>query len=330
MIFFTKTSLHALCWAFLGLLGLSQLSACGRATEVKAINGFQIDQQNDPPTSRHNYRIFSPKLPSKLDFAGEDLPLQMFYVVESLQRELLVNAYWHSSTLMTLQRTGRWFPVIEPILKENGIPDDFKYLCAIESNLTNTRSPAGAAGFWQFMEGTAKEYQLEVNADVDERYHLEKSTKAACQYLRKAFERYQSWALVAAAYNAGTKRIDGFLSEQKAGSYFDLLMAEETERYLYRIMAMKIIAQDPGAFGYEIRENDYYQPLQFEEVSVNQPIIDLAAFAASKGFSYKLLKIFNPWLRSNKLQAGLGKSYILKLPISPYNLTHKSYGESAQ
>ncbi len=172
-------------------------------------------------------------LPDELYFADLRIPIELFYTSESLERELIVNTYWHSSTLLLLKRANRWFPVIEPILAAHQIPDDFKYLAMIESSLTNARSPAGAVGFWQFLEGTAKDYGLEINKDVDERYHLEIATAAACRYLLKSYERYNDWALVAAAYNAGNRRINSFMEDQMADSYFDLLMAEETERYLF-------------------------------------------------------------------------------------------------
>lgn len=265
-------------------------------------------------------------LPVKLDFAGEDIPLQLYYVSESLERELLVNAYWHSSTLLLLKRANRWLPVIEPILKKNGIPDDFKYLAMIESNLTNSRSPAGAAGFWQFLEGTAKEYQLEVTDQVDERFHLEKATEAACRYFRRAYGKYNSWALVAAAYNAGTRRIDDFLSRQQTDSYFDLLMAEETERYLYRILAMKLIHQNPRAYGFFPDRERMYEPLAFREVQVNETIPSLVDFARTQGVSYKLLRMFNPWLRSHELTVKTGKTYSLKIPEGRFARTHRPIG----
>ncbi len=310
---------------FLLLYIAISFAGCDYKAHLSAQSNEDENESKETIMSRHDYRIIAPSINESLYFAGEKIPTEIFYVFESIERELLVNVYWHSSTLLILKRSERWFPVIEPILKENGIPDDFKFLSMIESNLTNTRSPAGASGFWQFMEGTAKEYQMEVNADVDERYHIEKSTHAACRYLNKAYEKYKSWALVAAAYNAGTKRIDGFLAEQKASSYFDLLMAEETERYLYRIMAMKIIYANPAEFGFYPMDEKSYLPYQFKTVKVQQTITDLAAFAKNYKISYKLLKIFNPWLRSNKLVVSPGSSYEIKIPLEPFNRTHEVY-----
>ncbi len=268
--------------------------------------------------------IVSISLPNRLDFAGEEIPLNLYYVSEALERELLVNTYWHSSTLLLLKRANRWLPVIEPILKKNGIPDDFKYLAMIESNLTNSRSPAGAAGFWQFLEGTAKEYQLEVSDQVDERYHLEKATDAACRYFRRAFSKYNSWALVAAAYNAGTRRIDDFLSRQQTDSYFDLLMAEETERYLFRILSMKMIHSNPRAFGFYPDIERLYEPLAYKEVLVTESIPNLVEFAKNQGVSYKLLRMFNPWLRSHELTVKPGKTYTIKIPEGRFALTHRA------
>lgn len=305
------------------LMVVLAISSCSGPSGVNA-------QENDNGStgaimSRHDYRIHTSPLPDKISFAGEFVPLNVFYVKESLERELLVNTYWHSSTLLSLKRARRWFPVIEPILKQNRIPDDFKYLCMIESNLTNVKSPAGASGFWQFMEGTAKEYKLELNADVDERYHVEKSTEAACTYLNKAYEKFGNWSLVAAAYNAGSKRIETFVQEQQAASYFDLLMAEETERYLYRILALKMIDANPSVYGFYPNDDNLYLPLIYTTITVNETITDLAGFARKHGLSYKLLKVFNPWLRSNKLPVAAGKSYQIKIPGEPFNRTHLIY-----
>jgi membrane-bound lytic murein transglycosylase D len=273
--------------------------------------------------NEQNYRIISFDLPMELHFADVRIPLELFYTRESLERELLVNTYWHSSTLLLLKRANRWFPVIEPILAAHHVPDDFKFLAMIESNLTNARSPAGAVGFWQFLEGTAKDYKLEISRDVDERYHVELATAAACRYLLNAYNRFGDWALVAAAYNAGNRRISDFLNEQMANSYFDLLMAEETERYLFRILAMKIIFQNPEKFGFYPEIEKLYPPLAYEGVVIDQSIDNLAVFSKQQGISYKLLKHYNPWLRTNKLAVSRGKTYLVKLPVEPFNLTHE-------
>lgn len=306
-----KKAAPRLCILLLPALALLG-SSCAR-------NGnAQLPAERNP-----TQEIVSINLPSRLDFAGEEVPLNLYYVSEALERELLVNAYWHSSTLLLLKRANRWLPIIEPILKKNGLPDDFKYLAMIESNLTNSRSPAGAAGFWQFLEGTAKEFQLEVSEQVDERYHLEKATEAACRYFRRAYSKYNSWALVAAAYNAGTRRIDDFLSRQQTDSYFDLLMAEETERYLFRILAMKMIHSNPRAFGFYPEIERLYEPLAFKEVQVSESISNLVDFARNQGVSYKLLRMFNPWLRTHELTVKPGKTYTIKIPEGRFALTHR-------
>ncbi|MDP3462302.1 MAG: lytic transglycosylase domain-containing protein [Bacteroidales bacterium] len=296
--------------------------------EGATINMSSLNIQLDEKTKPSNTMVKSIDLPDTLSFAGHEVPLELFYVRESLERELIVNTYWHSSTLLLLKRANRWFPVIEPILAQHNIPNDFKYLCMIESNLTNARSPAGAVGFWQFLEGTAKDYGLEVNKDVDERYHVEKSTLAACFYLNKSYARFNNWALVAASYNAGQKRINGFLENQLANSYFDLHMAEETDRYLHRMLAMKLIYSDPEKYGFFPDIEKLYAPLEFSTVVVNDDIKNLAEFAAENRISYKLLKYFNPWLRSNKLPVRRGDAYTIKVPTGRFAKTHAIYKQS--
>ncbi|PKP53031.1 MAG: murein transglycosylase [Bacteroidetes bacterium HGW-Bacteroidetes-1] len=298
--------------SFLGLL----FFVIGERTHVVAQSDENII------VGSQNYRIVSFNIPDELVFAGEKVPVELFYVTENLERELIVNTYWHSSTLLLLKRASRWFPVIEPILKANGIPEDFKYLSMIESNLTNSKSSAGAVGFWQFLETTGKEFGLEINTDVDERYHVEKSTEAACRYFLKAFDKYKNWALVAAAYNAGSRRIDGFMNDQMADSYFDMLMAEETERYLFRMIAMKMIITDPNKYGFYPEFEKLYQPLSSSDFIADTSINNLAEFSKEKGITYKLLKMYNPWLRSNQLIVAAGKRYIIKLPEGSFKMTH--------
>lgn len=255
-------------------------------------------------------------------FAGEKVPLEMFNIRERYERELLSNTYFHSNTMVLLKRSKRWFPVIEPILKKHGVPDDFKYLCVIESYLTNAVSPAGAVGFWQFMKGTAEEYGLEINKDVDMRYNVELETEAACRYFLKAYERFGSWTLVAAAYNAGSSRVSKFMREQGATSYYDLLMAEETERYVFRILAIKTIFENPEKYGIYVSEKLSYEPYRYEIVKVNSSVKSWAEFAKDHDITYKLLKVFNPWLRSNSLTIKKGEVYEVKIPKKPFNLTH--------
>ena len=226
------------------------------------------------------------------------------------------NTYYHSNTILYFKRANRFFPVIEPILEKNGIPNDFKYLALIESGLENVVSPAGAAGYWQFMEKTGREYGLEINEQVDERYHIEKSTEAACKYLLDAYKKYNDWALVAASYNTGMNRIDKELERQKTDNYYDLLLSQETARYMFRILAVKQIFAQPENYGFHIRKKDLYPPLEFTEVSVDTTINDLVLFSKEHEISYKILKHFNPWLRQVYLKNGTGKTYALKLPLS--------------
>ena len=246
----------------------------------------------------------------------------MFNIRERYERELLSNTYFHSNTMVLLKRSKRWFPVIEPILKEYGVPDDFKYLCVIESYLSNVVSPAGAAGFWQFMKGTAQEYDLEISKEVDMRYNVELETEAACKYFLKAYERFGSWTLVAAAYNAGSTRVAKFMKEQGATSYYDLLMAEETERYVFRILAIKTIFENPEKYGIYVSNELSYQPYKYYTVKVDKDVKNWAEFAKEHDITYKLLKVFNPWLRSNSLKVKNGKVYEIKIPKKPFNITH--------
>lgn len=264
---------------------------------------------------RENYRIFAPPLPEKIEFAGEVAPIDQIHIYEKLDREILVNTYWHSSTLLMFKRGLRYFPVIEKILKDEGIPDDFKYLSLIESNFTNAVSPRGATGFWQFLEGTGKDYGLEVNDFVDERYHVQKSTVAACAYIRDAYEKFGNWTLVAASFNAGMKRISESLEKQETKDYYQLFLNEETSRYIFRILAIKAIFENPSGFGFYLREKDLYPPIPTRYIEVNSSIDNLVDYAISEGSNYMILKTLNPWLRSDKLPVSEGKSYIIELPV---------------
>lgn len=260
------------------------------------------------------YRIYSLPMPESLDFAGEKVPLDQWDVREKFDRELLVNTYWHSNTLLAIKRAQRWFPVIEPILKQNNVPDDFKYLALIESGLTQTVSPSGATGFWQFLDGTGKEYGLEVNDEVDERYHVEKSTQAACDYFKKSYQQFGSWSMVAASYNMGTGGLGKQTDRQRQTNYWDLLLNEETSRYVFRILAMKEIVNNADKYGFVIRPADLYEPLTYTTVAIDSTVNDFAIFAEQMGISYKTLKLYNPWLRQNYLRNKERKEYVLKLP----------------
>jgi hypothetical protein len=261
-----------------------------------------------------NYKVFTLPTPESLTFGGADVPLESFGVREKLDRELLVNTYWHSNTLLMFKRSNRWFPVIEPILERNGIPDDFKYLAVIESGLTNAVSPAGATGFWQFLKSTGESYGLQINEEVDERYHVEKSTEAACKYLNDAYAKFGDWALVAASYNMGMGGVSKQLNRQKVNSYWDLLLNEETSRYVYRILAIKEILNNGTAYGFVVRPGDLYDPYETREVTLEGGVDDLADFALQEGANYNILKTLNPWLRQSYLKNPSKKIYTLELP----------------
>ncbi len=270
----------------------------------------QVIRMNVPITFK------SVEIPESVEFAGEPVPMGRFDVRESLDRELLVNSYFHSQTLRLLKLAPRYFSVIEPILAENGVPADFKYLAVAESGL-NPRavSPARAVGLWQFLSTTAQEYGLEVNSEVDERYHIEKSTYAACDYLLKAYRKYGSWAMVAAAYNGGMAGVDRQMKRQKNEAYYDLLFGEETSRYVFRLIALKLILENPENYNFLVTEEEKYPIIQTYNVEVTGQVADLATFAMDHNTNYKLLKDFNPWLRENNLTNAGKKKYTIKIPV---------------
>jgi len=275
------------------------------------------DEPVDPSYQKYfneNYKIFSLNTPKELKFADEEVPLHILDVSEKLDRELLVNTYWQSQSLLFHKRANRWFPVIEPILKENGVPNDFKYLAVIESGLTNVVSPAGATGYWQFLKHTGREYGLEINDEVDERYHVEKSTEAACRYLKDAYELYGSWTLAAASYNMGMTGLNRQMERQQVYNYYDLLLNEETGRYLFRILALKEILSKPSAYGFHFRPKDLYQPYDVRELTVDTAVENFANFAEQQDINYKILKILNPWLRESFMTNPNQKAYRVKVP----------------
>ncbi|HFX17969.1 MAG TPA: lytic transglycosylase domain-containing protein [Flavobacteriales bacterium] len=261
----------------------------------------------------NNYKVYALPIPDNLTLVDEPVPVHQKDVKERIDRELLVNTYWQSNGLLLLKRKNKFFPVIEPILKKEGVPDDFKYLAVAESGLQNVTSPAGAKGFWQIMKKTAKEYGLEVNDEVDERYNLEKATKVACQYLKNGKEKFGSWTLAAASYNAGMTKISSELERQKASNYYDLLLTSETARYVPRIIALKHILEHPKDFGFVYSQDDLYTPYKYKEVSVDSAISSLPDFAKEMDMSYKELKLLNPWLRSDKLTNKHQKTYYIKV-----------------
>lgn len=260
--------------------------------------------------------VHIPRLPEKLDFAGESVPLDNYDTRESLMRELLSNTYLHSRTMLTLLATQRYFAIIEPILKKNGVPEDFKYLCMAESGLDpNVSSPAGAAGLWQLMPPFARSAGLFIGEGVDERFDLEKSTEAACKYILDAKARFGNWTLAAASYNVGVAGTSKRLEKQGVDSYYDLYLPAETMRYVFRILAFKVITPDPMAYGYQIRPEDYYRPLpDYTEVTVSGPNIDWAAKAREEGTNYKMLRELNHWIRDYDTGNKSGRSFVLKIP----------------
>jgi len=256
------------------------------------------------------------KLPQSVTFAGERMPLELYDVRESLDRELQSNAFFHSQTIRYIKLAPRYFPIIEPILKREGIPDDFKYLAVAESGL-NPRavSPANAVGFWQILEGTAKDYGLEINSEIDERYHIEKSTMVFCKYLKDSYRRFGTWTMAAAAYNGGNARVERQIERQKLSNFYDLLFAEETRRYIFRITALKMILEEPEKYNFEVMNDEKYPFIKTRDVEISGAVTDLGTYAINQGINYKYLKDFNPWLRDDKLTNAKGKKYTVKIPI---------------
>lgn len=266
-----------------------------------------------------NYKIYSLNLPTKLDFAGEMVPLNQFDVRESLDRELLLNTYWQSQSILLHKRAYRWFQKISPVLKKNGIPDDFKYVALIESGFTNAVSPSGASGFWQFLDKTANNYGLIVNENIDERYHLQKATEAACKYFKEAHAKFGNWTLVAASYNMGITGLGKQIETQKMNNYYDLLLNQETARYIYRILALKEILESPQKYGFVLRKKDLYPQIPIEQLTIDSSITNIADFSQKIGLNYKLIKLLNPWLRQNYLDNKDKKQYVIDIPTKDFD-----------
>lgn len=260
------------------------------------------------------YGVSPFKLPELVTFAGERMPLENFDTRESLEREILTSAYRHSSTILIIKKANRFNPLIEKILAKNNIPDDFKYLVAAESEYNNVISPAGATGFWQIMSQTGKEQGLEINTIVDERYNIEKSTQFACDYFKKSYEKFGNWTLVAASYNGGRAGLDLQIEIQDQHNYYDLLLNDETARYIFRVVAYKIIISEPAAYGFNLRKDDLYPEIQYYEVKVDTAVSDFSRFAERFNTNYKLLKYLNPWLRKPYLTPRPRKEYTIKIP----------------
>lgn len=293
-ILYSITLCGAIC-----LCGLIDVAAAQPAIESGA---FDIE-----------YRL--PDVPQQMTFAGEKIDLTRYDMYERFEREMTTACYMHGTTMLMIKRANRYMPIIMPILEREKIPADFIYLAAIESSFNPLAvSPAKAAGIWQFMPATAREYGLEVNSDIDERFNIEKATVAACKYLRNAYNRYGSWVDAAAAYNAGLQRISGEREKQGVESALDMYLVEETSRYIFRILAMKEMFTNPAKYGFRIKENQLYQPIEVHKIAVDTTINDLASWAKRQGATYKELKDFNPWLRTRKMPDKSRKKYIITLP----------------
>ena len=274
----------------------------------------QCTMVNSKLTNQTNTQII-PVWPQSISFAGEVAPLDKHYVLERLDRELLVNNFWHSNSILVLKRAAKYFPIIEPILQENGIPDDFKYLAVIESGLTQVTSPVGAEGFWQFMPQTARDFGLEVNGDIDERLNLIKATESAAAYLTVAYAEFGNWTLAAAAYNAGVQRIKTSLGKQQTNSYYDLFLNEETSRYMYRMLATKLIFESPESYGFVIPKAQTYPFPKNKLVKVSISPIDWVAFAQSQNMSYADLREMNPWIKGYQLSNRNNKVYEVRVLV---------------
>jgi membrane-bound lytic murein transglycosylase D len=297
---------------------MKRIEKMGLILALVLVSGLLIFATTYGAKNKVDKTAVSSYFPVNVDFAGEKAPLKISDVSERLDRELIVNINWHSSTILVLKRANRVFSIIEPILKKNGVPDDFKYLAVIESGLVNAASSAGARGVWQFMPETARERGLEVNDIVDERYDLEKSTQAACSYFLSAKAKFGSWTLAAASYNRGMAGVHRQMEFQKESNYYDLLLTEETSRYVFRVLALKEIMENPGKFGFSLADEELYGSLAVKKIEVDSSVSDLADFAKEQGINYKILKIHNPWLRDKKLDNSSGKKYFIEIPLSGY------------
>jgi membrane-bound lytic murein transglycosylase D len=315
---------------------MNLLSKIGLAAIVVVVFGLFVQAMQSPNAQKKTItnpvvntsqnpkilRVEALSIPSYMTFSGEEVPLQDTDVRERLDREIHVNTYWHSNMLLMIKKANRFFSEIEPLLEKYNLPDDFKYLAVAESGLENVQSHAGASGFWQFMKGTGKEYGLEINDYVDERYNLELATKVAAEYLINSKERFGSWTNAAAAYNLGNAGIQKQMTRQDATDYYSLLLNSETGRYVFRILAFKEILSNPEKYGFYLNEKDLYQPIPTKTIIVSTPIEDFAKFAKEQGINYKILKIHNPWLRDTYLKNASGKAYKIKIPIAGYYITY--------
>lgn len=314
---YTAVTVSLLLFLFAGITLATSIEKDAPSKEAnEAATSESSAKKSAPQEANGSDQYVNPRaIPTYMELGGEAVPLHDQDVRERLDRELMVNTYWHSKTLHMIKLSRKYFPVIEPILQEYGVPDDFKYLAMAESGLLNVSSPAGAKGPWQFMKAAAKQYKLEVATEVDERYHLEKSTVAACKYLNDAKRNLGSWSLAAAAYNAGNAAIKNQLNKQGVDNYYDLYLTTETSRYVFRILAIKQIHNNLADYGFQLDQDDMYWPMETKEVTVSS-IPSIPAFARQHGTTYKQVKLLNPWLRTTALSARKsGKKYVVKLPL---------------
>ncbi|MEZ7918657.1 MAG: transglycosylase SLT domain-containing protein [Patiriisocius sp.] len=308
----------------LSKIGLAAVAVVICGIFIQAIQSPEVASQTTEiatsaeQQSSQTLRVEALDIPNVMTFAGERVPLQDTDVRERLDREIHVNSYWHSNMLLMIKKANRFFSEIEPLLKKYNLPDDFKYLAVAESGLDNVTSHAGASGFWQFMKATGKEYGLEINNYVDERYNLELATKVAAQYLINSKELFGSWTNAAAAYNAGNAGITKQMKRQDATDYYSLLLNSETGRYVFRILAFKEILSNPEKYGFYVDQQDLYQAIPTKTIIIDTPVEDFAKFAKQQGINYKILKIHNPWLRDTYLKNASGKAYSIKIPIAGY------------
>lgn len=298
----------------LSFISLGVFALIAAIISIGASSPQATHEKNATSNFQQDYNIYSIPLPDSANFAGEMVDYSMIDVRERFERELLVNTYWQSQTMLFLKRSSRWFPVIEKILIEEGVPTDFKYLSLIESGFTNSASPAGACGFWQLLKTTAQENGLEVNDNVDERYNVYKSTRVACKYFKEAKEKFGSWTMAAASYNMGIRGLENQTKRQKQTNYYQLLLNEETSRYVFRILAAKTILNNPVFYGFNIKAEDYYPSFETYTITVDTSITDIAEFSFQHDINYKVMKLFNPWLRDNFLTNKSGKTYEIVLP----------------
>ncbi len=314
----TKNLIFFLLGAFTvtAIIVMTSYSGPDTGKQFSSHSGLNINEEIADSLITPVQEVHAPQIPETVSFAGEDLPMDNFDAKERFDRELIANCFRHSATFLFFKKANRYFPIIEPILKKHGIPDDVKYLAVAESALSNAVSPAGAKGFWQFMSGSAKERGLEVNSEVDERYHLEKSTVAACKYLKDAYKTLGSWTLAAASYNMGKAGLQKRMNQQGGKTYFDLHLNAETSRYIPRIMAIKVIMKNPKKYGFNFQEKDLYGPVPpSKTVEESGSVSDLAAYAKKHNISYRMLKLYNPWLRRLSLTNKYKKTYKIKIPV---------------